>query len=341
MSGLYPARYWHQLPSGKLQCDLCPRGCKLAEGVKGFCQARQAKDGAMWLTTFGLSTPPRLDPIEKKPLHHFLPGSQVLSFGHPGCNLGCKFCQNWSLSKAEEFSGLVESHSPQDIVRLAQSKGAASVAMTYNDPVPNLEFGAEVAAACQQAGLKVVLVTAGYINPEARAEYFAQVDAANIDLKAFHDAFYKKLCKGRLQPVLDTLCFVRNFTTLWLELTHLLITGWNDDPKETKAMCDWIVENLGPDTPLHLSAFHPAYKMAEAPPTPFSTLRRAFDIAQEAGLRFVYTGNVHDPEGDRTRCPHCHRTVIQRDWYRIVDYRLKGSACGYCGEKIPGCFSAA
>ena len=335
----YLARHWHVTRNNKVQCDLCPRGCKLNEGQRGFCYIRQNQGGSMTLETYGFTSGFQMDPIEKKPLNQFLPGSRVLSFGQPGCNLGCKFCQNWDLTKAKDHHRALVAASPQEIAQLARNQGARSVALTYNDPVTSLEFGFDVGAACHEAGVKLVLVTAGYLNPEAYGEFFKYADAANVDIKGFSEDFYRRLCQGRLQPVLDSLLYAREFTNCWLEITHLLIPGQNDNPQETKALCKWVYDYLGPQTPIHFSAFHPDYQITQLPPTPPATLRRAWEIAQEVGLRYPYTGNVHDAAGDATHCPHCHQVVIQRDWFRILEINLKGNTCAFCGGTVDGVFA--
>ncbi|MDX8409668.1 MAG: AmmeMemoRadiSam system radical SAM enzyme [Mariprofundales bacterium] len=333
------ARFWHTLDDGRIQCDLCPRDCKLHQGQRGLCFVRQNMDHAMVLTTYGLSSGFAIDPIEKKPLNHFLPGSRVLSFGATGCNLACKFCQNWDISKTRDFHRLSSAASPQQIATTAKVNDCASVAFTYTDPVTFLEFVVDTADACHAQGVQTVAVTAGYIYPEAADLLFSHIDAANVDLKAFSDNFYHKLCAGHLQPVLDTLIRIRERHDTWLELTTLLIPGHNDDPDEIAAMSDWIVENLGADTPLHLTAFHPDWRMQDTPPTPISTLTRARQIAIDHGLRYVYTGNVRDIDGATTYCPVCATPLIVRDIYTIHSNHLTANShCPNCGHTIPGVF---
>lgn len=340
----YPARWWHALPvdTGKparIQCDLCPRDCKLHDGQRGACFVRQNVGDRMVLTTYGRSSGFCIDPIEKKPLNHFHPGSSILSFGTAGCNLACKFCQNWDISKSRDMDRLMDSASPEGIAAAAQAYGAQSVAFTYNDPVIFAEYAIDTAEACHQKGIKTVAVTAGYIHPEPAKEFFAVMDAANVDLKAFTDEFYVALCGGHLQPVLDTLAYIHHETDCWLEITTLLIPGHNDSTTEIKALSEWVARELGPDVPLHFSAFHPDWKMDELPPTPPSTLTRARHIAMDAGLHFVYTGNVHDTEGDTTFCPACHAALIVRDWYAIRHYDLPDNGCcPHCHTRIPGHF---
>ena len=335
----YPARYWHALEDGRLQCDLCPRDCTLKEGQRGACFIRGRAGDSMVLTSYGRSSGFCIDPIEKKPLNHFYPGSSILSFGTAGCNLTCKFCQNWDISKSRSFDKLAASASPQAIARAAAEHGCKSVAFTYNDPVIFAEYAMDTADACHELGIKTVAVTAGYIHPQPGREFFAKMDAANVDLKAFSDEFYVKLCGAHLQPVLDTLIYLRQETRVWLELTTLLIPAHNDSAEEIGALCEWIVKQLGPDVPLHFSAFHPDYKMQNVPATPLATLIQARDIATAAGLHHVYTGNVHNRAGDTTHCPSCKQTLIVRDWYEIKQYSLTPDGrCPACDAKIAGHF---
>jgi len=335
----YPAKYWHLLNDGRIQCDLCPRDCKLHDGQRGACFVRGRVKNAMVLTTYGRSSGFCIDPIEKKPLNHFYPGSSVLSFGTAGCNLACKFCQNWDISKSRHFDKLADQASPEAIARTAQESGCKSVAFTYNDPVIFAEYAMEVADACHQHGIKTVAVTAGYIHEQPRREFFARMDAANVDLKAFTDEFYVKQTGAHLQPVLDTLKYLKQETKVWLEITTLLIPGLNDSANEINAMSEWIARELGVDVPLHFSAFHPDYRMTNIQSTPSATLIRARQIAQAAGLHYVYTGNVHHREGDTTNCPSCGSILIVRDWYEIKQYRLTPDGhCPDCNTRIAGHF---
>ena len=337
----YAGRWWHALADGRIQCDLCPRDCKLHEGQRGACFVRRMQGGRMVLTTYGRSSGFCIDPIEKKPLNHFYPGSSVFSFGTAGCNLACKFCQNWDISKSKDMDRLMDQASPEEIAAAAQRSGAKSVAFTYNDPVIFAEYAMDTADACHRRGLKTVAVTAGYIHDAPRREFFARMDAANVDLKAFTDAFYFQLCGAHLQPVLDTLVYLKHGTAVWLEITTLLIPGRNDSDAELAALAAWVMKELGPDVPLHFSAFHPDFKMRDIPATPPATLTRARRIALDAGLRYVYTGNVHDPEGDTTSCPGCGKPLIVRDWYRILDYRVTADGhCPDCGAAVAGRFEA-
>ena len=337
----FPGRYWHALPDGRLQCDVCPRFCRMKEGQRGLCFVRQAKHGQVVLTTYGRSSGFCIDPIEKKPLNHFLPGTPVFSFGTAGCNLACKFCQNWDMSKSREMDTLADAATPKDIARVAAAKGCRSVAFTYNDPVIFLEYAVDTARACRERDIKTVAVTAGYISPEARCEFFEHMDAANVDLKAFSEDFYHKLTGAHLAPVLDTLKYLRHETDVWFELTTLLIPGENDSDDEIQRMCTWIQSELGPDVPVHFTAFHPDWKMRDHPPTPPETLSRARRIALGEGLHYVYTGNVHDPAGGSTYCPNCGAQVIERDWYTLGKWALdRSNHCAACGTAIAGVFEA-
>ena len=336
------ARWWHLRPDGRLQCDLCPRDCLLHEGQRGFCFGRQRVGDAMVLGAWGRSSGFCVDPIEKKPLHHFYPGSSVLSFGTAGCNLGCRFCQNWDISKATAQDRLADQASPQEVAARAVALGCRSVAFTYNDPVVFAEYAIEVAEACRALGVKTVAVTAGYLHAEPRRALFSRMDAANVDLKAFSEDFYRRRCLGQLQPVLESLEVLVKELGVWTEITTLLIPGINDGEAEVAALSGWIAEHLGPDVPLHFSAFHPDFELRDVPPTPPATLARARRQALAAGLRYVYTGNVHDLDGGATRCPGCGAVVIARDWYELLDYRLMPDGrCLACGHPIAGRFDAA
>jgi len=335
----YAARWWHMLPDGRMQCDLCPRDCRLHEGQRGLCFVRKREGERMLLTTYGRSSGFCVDPVEKKPLFHFLPGSAILSFGTAGCNLACKFCQNWDISKSREMDTLMDRASPEAIAAAAVDMGCRSVAFTYNDPVIFAEYAMDVADACHARGIRTVAVTAGYVSPEPRREFFAKMDAANVDLKAFTDDFYVKLTGAHLDPVLDTLKYIRRETDCWLEITTLLIPGKNDSPEELDQLTRWVATELGPDVPLHFSAFHPDWKMSDVPATPRATLQRARDIGIGNDLRYVYTGNVHDLAGGTTACPSCDTPVIARDGYRILAYALDGEGrCKSCGAAIAGRF---
>jgi pyruvate formate lyase activating enzyme len=334
--------YHHGLDDGRVQCDVCPRHCRLHDGQRGFCFVREARGGEVVLSSYGRASGFCIDPIEKKPLNHFYPGTSVLSFGTAGCNLGCKFCQNWDISKARERDKLTDSALPPQVAVAARDAGCRSLAFTYNDPVIWLEYAVDCAQAARELGLKTVAVTAGYITPQARGEFFSAMDAANVDLKAFTDTFYEKLCFAKLGPVLDTLHWIKHETKTWLEVTTLLIPGMNDSDGEITALCAWMVEHLGADTPLHFSAFHPDFKLTEIEATPPSTLLRARRIAREHGLVHVYMGNVYDPEGQSTYCAGCRRVVIERSGYTLGKYALDASGkCLHCGDRLVGCFDEA
>jgi pyruvate formate lyase activating enzyme len=337
--GVVDTDHWHALDDGRVQCDLCPRHCRLREGQRGLCFVRGCEDGAVKLMSYGRSSGFCVDPIEKKPLNHFRPGSPVLSFGTAGCNLACKFCQNWDVSKSREVDTLADAASPEALARAALRHGCRSVAFTYNDPVIFHEYAIDVAAACHEVGVDAVAVTAGWIDPAPRREFFAAMDAANVDLKGFTERFYRKVCGGSLADVLDTLVYLAHESDVWFELTTLLIPGENDDPAELERMTRWVVDELGPDVPMHFTAFHPDWKMRDVPPTPPSTLALARRIALDAGVRHAYTGNVHDAAGGSTYCPGCGEVVIERDWYRLGRYRLDGQGCCTgCGTRIAGIF---
>ena len=336
------ARWWHALPDGRLQCDLCPRDCRLHEGQRGLCFVRAREADAIVLTTYGRSSGFCVDPIEKKPLNHFYPGSRVFSFGTAGCNLACKFCQNWDISKSREMDRLMDRASPADIAQAAAQNDCRSVAFTYNDPVIFAEYAMDTADACHAVGIQTVAVTAGYIHAAPRREFFAKIDAANVDLKAFNEDFYFRHTGAHLAPVLDTLRYIHHETRCWLEITTLLIPGANDGTPEIEALTQWVAENLGPEVPLHFTAFHPDYRMLDVARTPPSTLERARRIGLAQGLHHVYTGNVRDLQGGSTHCPGCGKVLIQRDGYMIRRYALDAhGACPGCGRRLAGRFGAA
>ena len=337
----HPGRWWHRLDDGRIQCDLCPRDCRLHEGQRGLCFVRQRVDDAMVLTTYGRSSGFCVDPIEKKPLNHFHPGSTVFSFGTAGCNLACKFCQNWDISKSREMDRLMDAASPERIAQAARDLGCASAAFTYNDPVIFAEYAMDTADACHAVGVHAVAVTAGYMRAEPRREFYARMDAANVDLKGFTESFYLQQTGAHLAPVLDTLQYLQHETRCWLEITTLLIPGHNDSSAEIEAESRWIAENLGLDVPLHFTAFHPDYKMLDIERTPAATLQRARHIARAQGLHHVYTGNVHDAQGGTTYCSGCGAVLIERDWHRVLSYALdEHGACPHCATVLPGRFGA-
>ena len=344
-TGQVSGRYWHKIDDGRLQCDVCPRFCRLREGQRGLCFVRARENDEIVLTTYGRSSGFCVDPIEKKPLNHFLPGTPVLSFGTAGCNLACKFCQNWDISKSRELDRLQASASPQAIAERAVEEGSRSVAFTYNDPVIFLEYAIDVAQACHEHGIKTVAVTAGYVTEDPREEFFRHMDAANVDLKAFTERFYWKVCGGHLEPVLETIKYLKHETDIWFELTDLLIPGENDSEAEIDEMTQWIMEHVGSDVPLHFTAFHPDWKMMDKPCTPLQTLTRSRDIALKNGLRYVYTGNVHDFKGSSTYCHNCGDILIGRDWYELSTWNMavenhQGS-CTACGTLVAGVFDGS
>ena len=336
-----PTQYWQKLSDGRAQCAVCPRQCQLKDGQRGVCFVRMAQDGAIVLTTYGRSSGFCVDPIEKKPLNHFLPGSAVLSFGTAGCNLTCKFCQNWHISRSRQTETLADAAAPAAIARAASALGCRSVAFTYNDPVVFLEYAVDTAQACHTAGVKTVAVTAGYMNPAPRRDFYAHMDAANVDLKGFTDAFYQKFCGAHLQPVLDTLIYLARDTKVWLEITTLLIPGANDSDAELDALTKWIARELGPHVPLHFTAFFPTWQLTDREPTSPATLTRARQLALRNGLHYVYTGNVRDPAGAATACPACGKVVIARDGYDLTAWHLAGGRCQFCRTPLAGVFEDA
>ncbi len=334
-----PTKWFHKLDDGRIQCDVCPRNCRLRDGQRGLCFVRARDGDTIVSTTYGRSSGYCIDPIEKKPLNHFLPGTPVLSFGTAGCNLTCRFCQNWDISKSRDIDTLASAAMPNDIAAAAQLYGCKSVAFTYNDPTIFGEYARDTAAACRAVGIKAVAVTAGYMNPGARDEMYSEIDAANVDLKGFTEDYYHRICGGSLQPVLDTITWLVHDTDVWVELTTLVIPGHNDSDEELDRMTKWVVAELGPDVPMHFSAFHPDFKMLDVPRTPPATLSRARQIALSNGVRYAYTGNVVDHTGDTTYCPSCGAEVIVRNWYEMVSYQLDDSGhCNSCGYRIAGVF---
>jgi pyruvate formate lyase activating enzyme len=332
-------KYWHQLPDARIQCDMCPRFCKLHEAQRGLCFIRQNLNNQIVMTSYGHSSGFAVDPVEKKPLNHFYPGTPVFSFGTAGCNLACKFCQNWDISKSREMDTLMSKADPEVIAKAALEAGCKSVAYTYNDPVIFHEYAIDTAQACQALGLKSIAVSAGYVCSEPRVEFYHNMDAANIDLKAFSEHFYHKITGGHLEPVLDTLKYIKQETTVWLELTTLIIPGENDSESELQEMTQWVVENLGKDVPIHFSAFHPDWKMLDKPVTPPESLIKARKIALNNGIRYAYVGNVHDKQADSTYCHSCGELLIGRDWYQISDWHLdEVGRCCACGTSCAGYF---
>jgi pyruvate formate lyase activating enzyme len=338
-SFVHDTRYWHWLDQERIQCDVCPRACKLRAGQRGLCFVRGHEHASIKLLSYGRSSGFCVDPIEKKPLNHFLPGSSVLSFGTAGCNLACKFCQNWDISKSREVDTLADRASPQELAAAARRLGCESVAFTYNDPVVFMEYAIDVAQACHELDIRSVAVTAGYMCAEPRAEFYRFMDAANVDLKGFTERFYYKICGGELKPVLETLEYLKHETSVWFEITTLLIPEENDSDRELDELSAWVMDRLGPDVPLHFTAFHPDWKMMDKPATPAATLTRARQIALRNGLRYVYTGNVHDAQGGSTWCHNCGELLIERDWYELGSWTLdQEGRCSSCGTVLPGVF---
>lgn len=341
LPSLYKGRYWESVDSDRIQCNLCPRRCQIKEGSRGFCFVRRNVGNTLILATYGRSSGFCIDPIEKKPLNHFYPGSAVLSFGTAGCNLGCQFCQNWDISKAKAWDSLQDEASPEKIARVAHQLGCSSVAFTYNDPTIFAEYAIDIAHACHEKDVYAVAVTAGYMCEEPRADFYSVMDAANVDLKGFTQAFYKTVCMSELAPVLDTLRYLKDETDVWFEITNLIIPDTNDDFKQLDAMTDWIMAHLGPDVPVHFTAFHPDFRMRTLPPTSKDKLREAKHIAESKGIRFVYLGNIHDSTNSSTYCPTCSNQLIERDWYELGVYHISEGNCRFCGTTIPGHFSNA
>jgi pyruvate formate lyase activating enzyme len=333
------AKWWEPTDGGKILCTLCPRYCKIGDGQPGFCYIRQNQGGKLYTIGYGRPTGFAIDPIEKKPLNHFLPGSTILSFGTAGCNLGCKFCQNWSMSKAKLDDDNSLDVSPEGVVALAKSNGTPSIAFTYNDPTIFGEYVIDISKIAREEGIKSVMVTAGYIDKEARKDVYKYIDAANVDLKGFTERFYWKNTYSHLDDILDTLIWLKNETDVWFEITTLLIPDENDSSEEIKLECEWILKNLGDSIPLHFTAFHPDFKMIDKERTPEITLTSARKIAFDSGIKYCYVGNVHNKEGQTTYCPNCKEKLIKRNWHSVLSNNLKGGKCRKCGEKIEGVFN--
>ena len=328
------ARFTEPRPNGRVKCNLCPRFCNIPPGKTAYCFVRENRDGTLYTTAYGRPTAVHVDPIEKKPLFHFLPGTRVFSLGTSGCNLGCRFCQNWDLARARRAQQNAMDLPPEALVRAAIQNGCPSIAFTYNEPTILAEYVMDTAAVARSEGLKTVMVTNGYITREAIPGVYENVDAANVDLKSFDDRFYRKQASGRLQPVLDALIDLHDLG-VFIEITTLLIPGLNSDPEEIHAEADWILEHLGDEIPIHFSAFHPEYRLLDRPRTPAETLDQARRIAREAGIKYVYEGNVHS-EGGNTYCPSCDELLIRRDWHEVIENRVTGeNRCPGCGEVIP------
>ena len=332
------AKWWELTDNNKILCTLCPRYCKIGEGQPGFCYIRQNIGGKLYTIGYGKPTGFAIDPVEKKPLNHFLPGTSILSFGTAGCNLGCKFCQNWSISKAKLDDENSLDVSPEGVVALAKSYGTPSIAYTYNDPTIFGEYVIDISKIAREEGVKSVMVTAGYIDKEARKDVYKYIDAANVDLKGFTERFYHKLTFSHLDDVLNTLVWLKNETDVWFEITTLLIPDENDSSEEIMQECDWILNNLGDKIPLHFTAFHPDFKMRDKERTPEKTLTNARKIAIDSGIKFCYVGNVHNKEGQTTYCPNCNEKLIKRDWHSVISNKIINGCCKNCGQKTEGVF---
>ncbi len=332
------ARWWEKSGEDRLRCTLCPRYCTLSEGQRGFCYIRQNVSGNLIAHGYGSPTGFAIDPVEKKPLNHFLPGTDILSFGSAGCNLGCKFCQNWTTSKAKLDDVHSVDASPEDVISLALQHHVPSIAFTYNDPVIIGEYVIDISQLAKQEHIETVMVTAGYIDPVARKDVFHDISAANVDLKAFTEEFYFSMTGSHLKDIQETLKWIKHETDVWLEITTLLIPGKNDSPDEITRLAAWVASELGTEVPVHFTAFHPDYKLRYLPQTPVATLRVAREIAMAEGLQYVYTGNVHDAEGHTTRCPKCGAVLVQRDWHQVSLFRIRNSKCPECSFRIAGKF---
>ena len=332
---LHEARWWEPMAGGRVHCYLCPRHCHIGPGQAGFCFIRVNQGGKLFSLGYGSPAALQVDPIEKKPLNHFLPGTKVFSMGTAGCNMGCSFCQNWDISKSKQNQVHSIALPPEDVPLLAMHYGCPSIAFTYNEPTIWGEYVMDICRAAKQHGLNTVMVTNGYITREAFHDIYDHVDAANVDLKAFTEEFYGRITLTHLKPVLETLEWLKNETNVWFEITNLMIPTLNDDPLETRKLADWIVEHLGPDVPLHFTAFHPDFKLRDKPSTPPETLHRARSIALDAGLHYVYEGNILSGAAD-TNCPACGAVLIRRSWHDVISNRLRNGACPDCGQHIPG-----
>ena len=329
--------YQNILKDDKIQCTVCPRECVLSAGQEGFCHVRKNSEGKITLASYGYNTGLAIDPVEKKPLYQFYPASPVLSFGTLGCNMGCLFCQNWQTTKTKADIRLLNKTSPDEIVRIAKNYNCKSVAFTYNDPIIFFEYAIDTAKLCREEGIKTIAVTSGFMNPEPAKEFFKYMDGANIDLKGFSEQFYKKNCLAHIEPVLNTIKYAVNETDCWVELTTMLIEGENDSDEMIKHECEWILTNLGDCVPLHFSAFFPRYKFSGRKHTELSTLLRAYSIAKEAGLKYVYTGNLTNTETSATYCKSCNRPVIVRNGYELIEYNLSEEGkCIFCNTVCDG-----
>ncbi|MCD6521865.1 AmmeMemoRadiSam system radical SAM enzyme [Candidatus Calescamantes bacterium] len=332
----HEAEYYIPLENGMVQCTLCPRYCIIPPGGRGFCTVRVNRRGKLYTLVYSHPCAVHVDPIEKKPFFHVLPGTKAFSIATAGCNLRCLFCQNWYIAQRPPERVKSYNLSPEVIVRKAKEMGCKSIAYTYTEPVVFFEYMKDCCKLAKNYGIKNVVHTAGYINPEPLRELCRYVDAVNVDLKGFRQEFYDKLCwGGRLEDVLRTLKILKE-EGVWIEVTNLIIPTYNDNPNDIRRMCEWIKNNLGEDVPLHFSRFFPMYKLVKLSPTPVSTLERAYKIAKEVGLKYVYLGNVPGSPYENTYCPKCGKVLIKRVGYVVLENNIKDGRCPYCGEKIPG-----
>ena len=332
---LHEARWWEAMPGGKVHCYLCPRHCHIGEGQAGFCFIRANQGGKLYSLGYAHPAALQVDPIEKKPLNHFLPGTRVFSMGTAGCNMGCFFCQNWDISKSRADQVRANYIPPEDVVQLAIQHGCPSIAFTYNEPTIWGEYVIDISQAAHEQGINTVMVSNGYTAREAFHDIYDHIDAANIDLKAFTDNFYARVTLSHLQPVLETLEWLKKETSVWVEMTNLIIPTLNDAPAETRALCEWVLEHLGPDVPLHFTAFHPDFKLRDIPGTPPDTLHAARATALEMGLHYVYEGNIRG-NGAHTYCPSCKTLLVRRSWHDVQENHLQNGCCPTCGLAIPG-----
>jgi len=337
-SELHEARWWEAEPGGKVHCYLCPRHCHIGDGQAGFCFIRANQGGKLYSLGYAHPAALQVDPIEKKPLNHFLPGSRVFSLGTAGCNMGCFYCQNWDISKSRSDQVNSTYVPPEDVARLAVRNGCSSIAFTYNEPTIWGEYVIDICLAAKEYGVGTVMVSNGYITHEAFQDIYRHIDAANIDLKAFTEDFYGRITLTHLKPVLETLEWLKNETQVWFELTNLIITTLNDSQSETRELAEWVLGHLGPDVPLHFTAFHPDFKLRDKPRTPPETLHAARRTALEMGPHYVYEGNILDSGngGGNTYCPACGEILIRRSWHDVKENRLIAGRCPSCDLSIPG-----
>jgi pyruvate formate lyase activating enzyme len=335
---LHEARWYEADANGRVHCYLCPRHCHINPGQAGFCFIRVNQGGRLYSLGYGAPAALQIDPIEKKPLNHFLPGTRAFSMGTAGCNMGCFFCQNWDISKSRQDQVHSQTVPPEDVPLLALKYGCDSIAFTYNEPTIWGEYVIDICKAAKSRGLKTVMVSNGYITREAFHDIYDHIDAANIDLKGFTENFYGKITLTHLAPVLETLQWLKNETKVWFEMTNLMIPGLNDGLEETRKLAQWILEKLGPDVPLHFTAFHPDFKLRDKPRTPPETLHAARRIAREVGLHYVYEGNIYS-DGANTLCPNCGELLIRRSWHDVLENHLQDGACARCGLGIAGAWA--